>query len=128
MLFALRLRADLDHAVFWHSPAVRTVGGVQDGLKAVILPVLDWLKLVSMAAGALDREAEQAAHHVLQRAFEDGVTVDANFVRVAVALSRAILSIAEKVRCGQKLHHVPRHVPARHVPGDFVSRELLSNE
>src|SRR5205807_6172104 len=90
VFLAPRSAPDLDDAGIRLDPALRAVDREKDGLELVVLLVADRLELVRVAAGALNRDAKQGAHDVLEIPFQDTQAVGADLVGIAVAFSRAV--------------------------------------
>ena len=107
---------------------IRVVGRKEDGLQAVKVSLGDRFKLVVVAASTLNGDAQERAHGDLQGSFQDGISVRSHLVRIAVAFAGAVLSVAEKMGRGQRLHHRCGDVPIRPVTSHFIAGKLLTNE
>ena len=118
-------RAGLDDAVLRHNPALWAISRVKDRLQAIILLLSYRFKFVVMAAGALDRRAEQAVHGDLQRPFQNSKTIGADFVRVAVALARAVGRVTQEVRGDKRIDHAGINCAAGDVTRQLIACQLL---
>ena len=103
-------------------------GRIEDRLEPVIVLLGDRLELVVVASGALDRQAQERRADDLGGPFEHGVLVGADLVRVAVALARAVLAVAEEVGRDQLVDHLGRRARPATAAGQLVAGQLLAHD
>src|SRR5262245_8352329 len=90
-------RREYESVVGLH-PALDVEHGVQDSLEAKIVLLRKRLKLVVVALGALDRQRQERRDRIVHRRLQSRVSIDADLVRIAVALARSVLAIPQEVR------------------------------
>ena len=86
------------------------------------------LELVRVAFGALNRQTEQRRGRDLHRPFDGVIPVGAHLVRIAVAFTRPVLAVPQKMCCDQGIDDIfgNRHVGS---PADqFITSQLFSHE
>src|SRR5205085_893935 len=74
----------------------------------VIVLLRKGLELMVVALGTLQRQAQQRRRRDLHGRFQRRVTVDANFLGIAVAFAGAVLPVAEEVGRLQQLNRLGR--------------------
>ncbi len=101
---------------------------IQDRLEPVVILLGDRLELVVVAAGALDRQPQERRADDLSRPLEHGVLVGADLVRVAVALARAVLAVAEEMGRDQLIDRFGRRARPATAAGQLVAGQLLADD
>ena len=99
-----------------------------DCLELVILTMRNRFEFVRVTFGALNRQTEQRCCRDLHRPFNGVIPVGAHLVGIAIAFTRPILAIPQKMCCGQGIDHLFSN---RHVGGpadQFITRQLFAHE
>ena len=118
-----------DHdPLVWIDPVLDVERRVKDRLELVVFLLRDRLELVVVAFGALERQAQQRRADDLDRALEHVVLVDADLVRIAVALAGAILGVAQEVSGDQLIDRLGWRTRAATIAGQLVAGQLLADD
>ena len=116
------------HAIVRLEPVLEVERRIKDRLELVVLFLSDWLELVVVALGTLERQSQERRADDLDRPLEHGVLVGADLVGVAVALAGAVLAVAQEMGRDELVDDRGRGVPAATIARQLIAGQLFADD